>query len=228
MYAALTQTRTQHQKLTYLSIQDLTGVLPLTSNGEGPFDLVDTGIPYPGGINAPVAPEMNINPDQDQFFPNRNAEESTLASAQRRQMGFHFQSTRRTTAAAAGQQQSGLNPNNQDNQNKQYKRRKSHNLVERRYRVNLNGKFRKLEEVVLQGTASPCASSPCSPQHTPSPRMPSTPQKSRSKARILDGALTYIADLENEVSALKQRLAVSTAGLAEVKSCVDGPEIKVE
>lgn len=145
------------------------GVLPIASSSASPFGLIAADIPYPGGINAPVAPELDLNSDQ----------------------------------------QSGFNLNNRNNQIKQYKRRKSHNIVERRYRVNLNAKFRKLEEVVLQGTASPSPSSPYSSQQTPSPRRPSSPQKTRSKARILDGALSYIESLESEISSLKEAMDVS-------------------
>ncbi|OJJ07657.1 hypothetical protein ASPVEDRAFT_46909 [Aspergillus versicolor CBS 583.65] len=202
---------------------DLPGFLPLASN-ESPYGVMATDIPYPGGMNAPVAPGVNIPSNQDLRQLDQLTEEFPLTSpSTRRQMGLYFSRPRRTP----GQQSDlNLNLNNQDNQIKQFKRRKSHNIVERRYRVNLNGKFRQLEQVVLQGTTSPCDSSPCSSQQTPSPRPPSSPQKARSKARILDGALNYIASLENEINSLKERTEGSKGGLAEGRICVEGPEVK--
>lgn len=202
----------------YPSIQDLPGFLPLASS-ESPYGVMATDIPYPGGINAPVAPGVNIASNQDLRQLDQITEEFPLTSpSTRRQMGLYFSGLRRNP----GQQSDlNLNLNNQDNQIKQFKRRKSHNIVERRYRVNLNGKFRQLEQVVLQGTTSPCDSSPCSSQRTPSPRPPSSPQKARSKARILDGALNYIASLENEINSLKERTEGSKGGLAEGRVCVE-------
>ncbi|KAL3442039.1 hypothetical protein BJX65DRAFT_287661 [Aspergillus insuetus] len=108
----------------------------------------------------------------------------------------------------------GDSPNRDDRQRKQAGRRKSHNIVERRYRVNLNSKFRRLQDVVLEGTRS--LLSPTGPM--PPTRLDgveakmlrgaSSPNSTFSKADILDIAMSYIESLEEQIIFLRETLDV--------------------
>ncbi|KAL4929162.1 uncharacterized protein BDV17DRAFT_290817 [Aspergillus undulatus] len=100
-------------------------------------------------------------------------------------------------------------------------RRASHNVVEKRYRVNLNKKFYELEQVVLNATET-CPSFN-SPSSSSSPRSVlstcknanlsarpegalEAPRHRSPKATIIDSALSYIESLRNENVALKGKL----------------------
>ncbi|KAL4988171.1 hypothetical protein BDW68DRAFT_177058 [Aspergillus falconensis] len=105
---------------------------------------------------------------------------------------------------------------------KHQNRRASHNVVEKRYRENLNRKFHLLETIVNKG-AEPYSCSPCSsPRSSPSSsgsRKGNTAFSSSSsssarrqytspKAAIIDSALNYIESLRSENHALKGRLVL--------------------
>jgi hypothetical protein len=105
-------------------------------------------------------------------------------------------------------------------------RRASHNLVEKRYRVNLNSKFRQLEDLVHRGTdflsslkpttTSPSRSSSAGGNSTSSKNRRSIPASSMasnstgrqqsSKASIIDNALRYIEQLQCEKHQLERRI----------------------
>ncbi|PTU23549.1 hypothetical protein P175DRAFT_0491899 [Aspergillus ochraceoroseus IBT 24754] len=87
----------------------------------------------------------------------------------------------------------------QQRQLKHASRRASHNIVEKRYRINLNSKFRKLEEVVLKGTE------PYSSSTTKNSTL-STRRQQSPKASIIDSALNYIESLQSEVNVLKSKV----------------------
>ncbi|KAL2802573.1 hypothetical protein BJX63DRAFT_414780 [Aspergillus granulosus] len=90
---------------------------------------------------------------------------------------------------------------------KQAHRRASHNVVEKRYRVNLNSKFKKLDEVVLHGTRLNFDA-----ENGNSEGSSDLPMQARRtqppKAAIIDSALVYIQTLQREVGELKRRLAI--------------------
>ncbi|KAL4907361.1 hypothetical protein BDW74DRAFT_123619 [Aspergillus multicolor] len=101
---------------------------------------------------------------------------------------------------------------------KHQNRRASHNVVEKRYRENLNRKFHMLECIVNKG-AEPYACSPgSSPRSSPSSiaskkgnttfltSTSSRRQYTSPKASIIDSALRYIEELRKENYALKGRL----------------------
>ncbi|RDW70679.1 putative bHLH transcription factor [Aspergillus mulundensis] len=103
---------------------------------------------------------------------------------------------------------------------KHQNRRASHNVVEKRYRENLNRKFHMLECIVNKG-AEPYACSPCSsPRSSPSSiaskkgnttfstSASARRQYTSPKASIIDSALRYIEDLRKENFALKGRLVL--------------------
>ncbi|KAL4744570.1 hypothetical protein BDW72DRAFT_81167 [Aspergillus terricola var. indicus] len=103
---------------------------------------------------------------------------------------------------------------------KHQNRRASHNVVEKRYRENLNRKFHLLETIVNKGTepysSSPCSSPRSSPSSSGSRKGNTTFSSSSSssarrqytspKATIIDSALSYIESLRSENHALKGRL----------------------
>ncbi|KAL4763447.1 uncharacterized protein BDW70DRAFT_12423 [Aspergillus foveolatus] len=103
---------------------------------------------------------------------------------------------------------------------KHQNRRASHNVVEKRYRENLNRKFHLLETIVNKGTepysCSPCPSPRSSPSSSGSRKGNTTFSSSSSssarrqytspKATIIDSALSYIESLRSENHALKGRL----------------------
>ncbi|KAI9374806.1 hypothetical protein BJX61DRAFT_496436 [Aspergillus egyptiacus] len=97
--------------------------------------------------------------------------------------------------------------------NKHASRRASHNIVEKRYRVNLNSKFRQLEDVVDRGknsraggSTSMATSTAATATATATATGTSSRRQQSPKAAILDGALTYIAALEKENRALREKL----------------------
>ncbi|KAL2868790.1 uncharacterized protein BJX67DRAFT_37322 [Aspergillus lucknowensis] len=94
-----------------------------------------------------------------------------------------------------------LDAHDMERQLKHASRRASHNIVEKRYRVNLNSKFRKLEEVVIKGTDPGSRTTPLSSSSPSSRRQQQSP-----KASIIDSALSYIESLESENSALRGKL----------------------
>ncbi|KAL4739768.1 hypothetical protein BDV11DRAFT_113372 [Aspergillus similis] len=103
---------------------------------------------------------------------------------------------------------------------KHQNRRASHNVVEKRYRENLNRKFHLLETIVNKGaepySCSPCSSPRSSPSSSGSRKGNATFSSSSSssarrqytspKATIIDSALSYIESLRSENHALKKRL----------------------
>ncbi|KAL4999348.1 hypothetical protein BDV10DRAFT_57728 [Aspergillus recurvatus] len=105
---------------------------------------------------------------------------------------------------------------------KHQNRRASHNVVEKRYRENLNRKFHLLESIVNKGTepysCSPCSSPRSSPSSSGSRKGNTTFSSSSSssarrqytspKATIIDSALNYIERLRSENHALKGRLVL--------------------
>ncbi|KAL4972656.1 hypothetical protein BDW66DRAFT_162689 [Aspergillus desertorum] len=106
---------------------------------------------------------------------------------------------------------------------KHQNRRASHNVVEKRYRENLNKKFHLLETIVNKGTepysCSPCSSPRPSPSTTGSRKGSNTFSSSSSsssarrqytspKAAIIDSALNYIESLRSENHALRGRLVL--------------------
>ncbi|KAL3484626.1 hypothetical protein BJX62DRAFT_218513 [Aspergillus germanicus] len=108
----------------------------------------------------------------------------------------------------------GDTPDRDGRQRKQAGRRKSHNIVERRYRVNLNSKFRRLQDVVLEGThSSPSPTGPMPPTRLDGVeakmlRGVSSPKSTFSKADILDIAMSYIKSLEEQMIFLRETLDV--------------------
>ncbi|KAL6237125.1 hypothetical protein BDW75DRAFT_249402 [Aspergillus navahoensis] len=105
---------------------------------------------------------------------------------------------------------------------KHQNRRASHNVVEKRYRENLNRKFHLLETIVNKGTepysCSPCSSPRSSPSSSGSRKGNTSFSSSSSssarrqytspKATIIDSALNYIESLRSENHALKGRLVL--------------------
>jgi hypothetical protein len=118
-----------------------------------------------------------------------------------------------------------LSIHEQERQNKHASRRASHNIVEKRYRINLNSKFRKLDEIVLCGTDPSFIPDPAhgssnsansnSEGAASAPVSAMAAQANRSqppKASIIDSALNYIENLQREVHDLKQRLQLYEKG----------------
>ncbi|KAL3455584.1 helix-loop-helix DNA-binding domain-containing protein [Aspergillus heterothallicus] len=97
-------------------------------------------------------------------------------------------------------------------QHKQAGRRKSHNIVERKYRINLNSKFRQLRDRVLEATQpSPSPTGGIPPTRRDGVeakklRGASSPNTTLSKADTLDIAIKYIMSMEDEIFLLKERL----------------------
>jgi cation transport regulator ChaB len=104
-----------------------------------------------------------------------------------------------------------------DRQRRQSGRRKAHNVVERRYRVNLNSKFRRLQELVWKPNlllALPEGLIPPTDRDSIKARRvegASSPKKALSKADILDISMKYIQSLEDEIYVLRDRLGVIEA-----------------
>jgi hypothetical protein len=120
-----------------------------------------------------------------------------------------------------------LNLHEQERQNKHASRRASHNIVEKRYRINLNSKFKKLDEIVLCGmdgdlvsdianaTGSSNSATSNSEGAASAPVSTVTTQSNRTpppKASIIDSALNYIASLQREIQTLKRRLEAYEKG----------------
>ncbi|KAL4785301.1 hypothetical protein BJX76DRAFT_183036 [Aspergillus varians] len=98
-------------------------------------------------------------------------------------------------------------------------RRASHNIVEKRYRMNLNSKFRQLEYAINKGAdpcfssaSSPSSSSPKNMNNTTTPPSPSANnefsgrRQQSPKASIIDSALSFIESLKTENHVLKGKL----------------------
>jgi hypothetical protein len=110
-------------------------------------------------------------------------------------------------------------PDSNNRQRRQTRRRRSHSIVERKYRVNLNSKFRQLQEVVLEDTrSSPILTGQIPPTRRDGVeakmmRGASSPKNILSKADILDIAMSYIGSLKEQISSLRERLhMVETLG----------------
>jgi hypothetical protein len=110
-----------------------------------------------------------------------------------------------------------------ERQTKHANRRASHNIVEKRYRINLNSKLRKLHEIVFCRTdptfvpdiananGSSNSANSNSEGAASAPVSATATQANRSqppKASIIDSALNYIESLQREVHELKRRLEV--------------------
>lgn len=86
-----------------------------------------------------------------------------------------------------------------ERQLKHVSRRASHNVVEKRYRIKLNSKFRELEEVITRGTE----------QHTISKiSSAATQRQGPPKSSIIDSALSYIENLQSEIKDLKGKIEI--------------------
>lgn len=103
-----------------------------------------------------------------------------------------------------------------DARSSQSRGRVPHNLVERRYRDNLNNQIESLRLTLPSlKDAQPCTD--IALEDTSSPRMP-------SKAVIISTAATYIKDMENErtrLLAANKALQEQVAGLQKLVRCDD-------
>lgn len=118
-----------------------------------------------------------------------------------------------------GRRRSAPEPNihaDAERRQKHANRRASHNIVEKRYRMNLNSKFRQLEYAIKKGN-EPFYSLPSSPgSSTPSTSKNVTASASMNeicgrrqqspKASIIDSALSFIESLKSENHVLKEKL----------------------
>lgn len=91
---------------------------------------------------------------------------------------------------------------------KHLNRRVSHNAVEKRYRVNLNSKFKRLDEVVLQGMDPSFDPDNAANSDGLAQQDGDNSRTQPPKAQVIDSALNYIATLQREVKELKRRLGV--------------------
>jgi hypothetical protein len=125
-----------------------------------------------------------------------------------------------------------LSLHEQERQTKHASRRASHNIVEKRYRINLNSKFRKLHEIVFcrtdptfvpnianaNGSFNSANSSSEGAASAPVSAIATQANRSQPpKASIIDSALNYIESLQREVHELKRRLEVFEKGGAPLQ-----------
>ncbi|KAL3457989.1 hypothetical protein BJX64DRAFT_292651 [Aspergillus heterothallicus] len=99
-------------------------------------------------------------------------------------------------------------------------RRASHNVVEKRYRVNLNSKFKSLDEVVHRGT-DPMYD----PENNNSDGSSLSGHERRQqppKAAVIDKALKYIEKLEKENRDLKRQLEAHGPHSSSVEDNAEG------
>ncbi|KAJ0422216.1 hypothetical protein BJY00DRAFT_79437 [Aspergillus carlsbadensis] len=135
---------------------------------------------------------------------------------------MNFDRFRRNSAPELNLHGQELSLHEQERRTKHASRRASHNVVEKRYRLNLNEKFRKLDEIVVAGmdpsfvpdTANAHGSSNSANSNSDGAASApvSTNRTQPPKATVIDRALTYIDVLQREVCELRQRLAVYEKG----------------
>lgn len=176
--------------------------------------------PRPSTVVTNVTTIVNPGPDTEPQLKNPPKKKKK----QQQKQGKRHHTSRTDRAETPGAIRSPILSPPENNVDDAVLRKKAHNLVEKRYRANLNSRFAALEQAVRSKTATTVVTAASTRNTTTSTSTSTSPTgttnlivKSTSdtrtngpskKAAILKNALAYIEELRSENRTLRKELAL--------------------